>query len=447
LARRPIARRREPHVNHKHKEEEVPYAPTLPERLSHRELRQLLLGAGEYLGDLLRQPTTDRGEGFEVDVRSATQFIRDWDVVAVAFERGEAIDASAGVPQVATDVRNPGRRTAGDLLVNDESFMEFAREGRAGRTFHEFNLDGSLFAHNNEYRTLIAEGTTASPIGGMWTGVGTPSDFPPRVQQRRFFFRDLCTVIPTTLPVVPYIRELNAQSLEGSASAVGEASSKPEVTITWTTDNAVIKKLAAWVPLTTEIIEDAPTLRGYVDTRLAYMLAVREEDQLINGSGTGDNVKGLLQFGIPTQGAGTDVPATFASAIAKIEMIDGFPDAIVMNPTKYWTMLSTRYSTQLDGSFGEGGLPYVGAVSPFSGGAYGTMWNLPILRTRFLTTNKAIVGSFRMGATIFDRMRTQIMVGNQHSTFFVENKVAVVAEERVGLAVHRPDFFVDVTLP
>jgi HK97 family phage major capsid protein len=46
---------------------------------------------------------------------------------------------------------------------------------------------------------------------------------------------------------------------------------------------APVVKIAAWIPVTEEILEDAPTLAGYINTRLAYMVDLREEAQILNG--------------------------------------------------------------------------------------------------------------------------------------------------------------------
>jgi HK97 family phage major capsid protein len=254
---------------------------------------------------------------------------------------------------------------------------------------------------------------------------------------QRTFIRDVIAVQGTGLSSVPYIREWDPTAYELGASAVEEAGTKPEVDLAFEQDDAPVRKIAAWIPATTEILDDAPTLRGYIDTRLAYMLALREERDIINGDGNQGRIKGILQFtGLQTQG-GTDVPVAIANAIGKVENVEGEADGIAMNPLKYWGAIATRSATAFDGAGDAGNAPF-DAPS-------GTLWGLPVVRTRSLAETKAIVGSWRLGATLFDRMRTTIRVGNQHSTYFVENKVAILAEERVALAVHRPDFFVNVT--
>ena len=87
---------------------------------------------------------------------------------------------------------------------------------------------------------------------------------------------------------------------------------------------------------------------------------------------------------------------------------------------------------------GNNGAPFTAAPP--------ALWGVPTIRSRAVSQGQALVGSWSLGATLFDRMQTRIVAGNQHSDYFVNNKVAILAEERVALAVHRPDFFVKVTL-
>ena len=47
---------------------------------------------------------------------------------------------------------------------------------------------------------------------------------------------------------------------------------------------------------------------------------------------------------------------------------------------------------------------------------------------------------------IFDRMGVTVRQSDSHSDYFILNKVAILAEERLALAVFRPDYFVSTTL-
>jgi HK97 family phage major capsid protein len=429
----------------------------LSDRPTIAEVRSALEEAGYDYHQMRQRPAEQRTANHDTELRETASFIRDADLILTALERGSPIlpDPGTGIlppgaqpgggPVAALGgmgAPNPGQRSLGLLVTQDEGYRSFAQQRQSGATFHEIEIPGSLFAYNTAFRaTIIGGGMT--PVdgsgGGVFAPVGQP--IPPPVRQMRMFLRDMINVQQTTLSSIPYIREVNPAGLEYSASAVAENTAKPEVVLDWTLDDAPVRKVAAWVPVTTEIIDDAPTLQGYIDGRLAYMLAVREEFEILNGSGSAPHLKGILQYAeIQSQTFSTDAITSIGLGIGKVENVDGEADGVAMNPLDYWEMVTTRHSTNFDGSGIAGpGLPYTNAQTL---GA----WGLNTVRSRALVRGAALVGSWRLGATLFDRMQTTIKVGNQHSDYFVNNKVAVLAEERVALAVHRPDFFVNVDI-
>lgn len=413
-----------------------------------REVADALLDAGDYVRGLRERRS--RGETVDrADVESAVSFIAEFDAVIQALE-AEArtrplLNPSTGTLAGTAQPLGAGHEflTIGEQVVASETWQNAARGHRFAATQFEIETRGSLM-HQREIRDTIISGATDTGVvtAGMWRPVGTPLP-PPQLQQRRLFVRDLVSVQGTGLSSVPYIRELNAATNETGAAAVAENAAKTEVTMAWEQDDAPIRKIAAWIPVTTEILEDAPTLRGYIDTRLPYMLSVREELQLLSGTGTAPQIKGILNFsGLQTQAAvNADPFQTIAAAIGKIELVDGEADGIAMHPTKFWTVLATRQANHFDGGYGAAGA----MAAPF-GGPTREIWGLPVVRTRSLTATQCVVGSWRMGATIFDRASTSITVGNQHSDYFTNNKVAVLAEQRLGFAVHRADYFVLATV-
>jgi HK97 family phage major capsid protein len=401
------------------------------------EIRQFLLEAGDKLRELREKSGDQRGDTWASDVRQATQEIYSLDALLKIAEAGERASQPKGPEAATLNVGIAELRSPGAVYVESEPYKERGTR-YAGGNLPDVKvgmLDHRMANYLHEYRALIQEGGTDS--GGLWLPKGQP--LPPLVRQMRLFIRDLVSVQDTGLSSVPYLRELNALANEAGATAVAEGAAKPEAMMVFETADAPIRKIAAWVPVTTEVVADAPTLRGYIDTRLAYMLALREEAQVLNGNGTAPNLRGIRQTtGMQTQAAvAGDFSATLGRGIGKIELVDGEADGIAMNPTDFWTMLTTRFATQYDGGFG-GGLPF---GAPVQG-----IWGLRVVRTRQMEAGKALIGGFRMGATIFDRQETVIRVGDQHSDYFTSNKLVILAEERIGLAVWRPDFFVEATL-
>lgn len=384
------------------------------------QIREALMEAGDALRELhTRRPdTSDRAqvEAWQRDVRACVDFIHLADPILQAEERREKpAGGTAGTLPAPDEARTPG-----DLFVRSDQYENRTESGET---------------QGVEVRTLLST-EQSDPAAGLWMPRGTP--IPPLRRRMRLFVRDLISVVPTGLNSVPYIRENNAATTEVSATAVAEGSAKPEVTMQFSSQDAPIRKIAAWIPITQEIADDAPTLRGYIDERLGYMLALREEAQILSGNGASPALRGILNTsGILTQTGAADNMIDFGLAIGKIEAVDGEADGIAMNPTDFWSIVTTRSATQFDTGFGGGG-PY--STPP------GSIWGVPVVRTRQLSVGTAIVGAWRLGATLFDRKQTVIRTTDSHSDYFVLNKLVILAEERIGLAVNRPDLFVNVTL-
>lgn len=394
----------------------MPETATLP---TSEELRSKLMEQGSKLQELRSIEADKRGDTYEADVRSAIKEIYELDPmlkVAEAHEERAKGPKASGAEADAQEYRSPGQ-----MVVESEIYK---------------NKRDSQFKEGVEVRTLLTT-TQTDPAAGLWMPRGTP--LPPRPRTQRLFVRDLVSVQETGLNSVPYIRELNAATNEGGATAVAEGGAKPEATMQFEGVDAPVRKIAAWIPVTSEIIEDAPTLRGYIDTRLGYMLALREEVQVLNGAGTGATIRGIRQTtGLQTQAAGADRATTLGLSVSKIDLVDGDADGVAMNPADFWSMVTTRYTTRFDDGYG-GGAPF--------GPPPNSIWGLRVIRTRSMESGKALVGSYALGATIFDRQKTLVKATDTHDDYFIYNKIVILAEERIALAVHRPDFFVEVTLP
>jgi HK97 family phage major capsid protein len=405
----------------------MPFAPNLSERPSLNEVRSALMEGGDYLNGLRSVPAAERSDSWREDVRSATEQIRLLDPLLTALEGGSGPVAATG------DHSGPEARSLGEQLVTADGFAEFVTSKRASASFFEAELRADI----------------TSTTDAEWVPVA-PTRIPPRLRARRNRIRDLVSVQSTGLASIPYIRE-NYTTNGVAASFTAEGAAKAEQTIEFTSDDAPARKITAWVPVTTEIIEDAPTLRGYIDNRLLNKIALAEDNAIISGNGTAPNLRGILNFAGIQSIVADEVAAWVAGstnrfeklglAIGKVEAVDGEADGIVMHPSDYWAMMVERQTAQFDA-----GGAYQSA--PFGGAAMAGLdpWGLPVVRSTAITTGTALVGSWTEGATLFDRSQVSIRVGNQHSDYFTTNKVAIVAEERLALAVHRPDLFVTVAI-
>lgn len=399
------------------------------------ELRDTCLNAVTRVSELRSLPTDKRGETFAADLRSATVELESADAMHQTLTRilrdhadeDERSRRPQGTgPSAATGAHTgdgPDLRSLGQQVIDDEAYQEFAARGARG---------GEVGV---EVRTLLDTAVT-SPAAGLFMPQGTPFLNTAALDRRRLFVRDLLSTGTTGLNSVPYIRELSPRTNETGATTVAEGAAKPEVTMQFVAADAPVRKIAAWIPVTSEILADAPTLRSYIDARLEYMLAIREEDQVLNGDGDAPNLEGILETtGLQSvTGPAGDNLTALAEGIEKIELVDGEADGVALNPTDFWDMITRR----------AGGDDHYD-VDPFMDPARMRPWGLPPVRTRSLAAGTAVVGAWKIGGQLLDREETVIRVGDQHSDYFTKNKAAILAEKRVAFLNHRPDYFVEVT--
>jgi len=56
-----------------------------------------------------------------------------------------------------------------------------------------------------------------------------------------------------------------------------------------------------------------------------------------------------------------------------------------------------------------------------------------------------LVGAFKMAAQIFDREEINVVIATQNEDDFVRNMITIRAEERLALAVYRPEALIKST--
>src|SRR5205823_3390634 len=99
-----------------------------------------------------------------------------------------------------------------------------------------------------------------------------------------------------------------------------------------------VQTIAHWIPASRQILDDAPALQDFLNSRMSYMLKIEEERQLLSGSGSSNNLTGLL-----TQASLFDTtPVTPSSdtyldviRLAMLQVEDGAKleaDGIILNP-------------------------------------------------------------------------------------------------------------------
>lgn len=253
---------------------------------------------------------------------------------------------------------------------------------------------------------------------------------------------DLFSQSQTDSNTVRFVQEV---SHTNAATTVAEGAQKPEASFDLVEADAPVRKVAVTARITDETFADFPQVRDYINNRLTFMVEQTEEVQLLSGSGVAPQILGLTTAGsgIQTQSLGADsLQNALYKAITKVRTVGFFePDAIVMHPTDYQTLRLAQEGGTTGQYFGGGymlgafGQPFV-STPP--------VWGLKTVVTTAATVGNAVVGAFKLGATVFYRNGLTVDATNSNEDDFEKNLISLRAEQRLALAILRPLAFVEM---
>lgn len=265
-------------------------------------------------------------------------------------------------------------------------------------------------------------------------GDGVAPDRLPGVQispQRRMTVRDLLSPGTTNSSLIQYLQE---SGFTNAAAPTAEGVRKPQSDITFELKNASVVKIPHFIKASSEILSDFPALQSIIDEKLRYGLMLVEEAQLLKGSGVGNNLNGVYTqasaYVPPIVIAGATRIDVLRLALLQAELAEYPSTGIVLHPSDWAAIELTKDST---GS-------YIFA-NPQSLAQPG-LWGRPVVATQAMTADQFLVGAFRLGAQVFDRQQANVTVATENEDDFVNNLVTILAEERLALAVYRPEAFV-----
>jgi HK97 family phage major capsid protein len=254
------------------------------------------------------------------------------------------------------------------------------------------------------------------------------------IPRRTLTIRDLLNVVPIATSSVDYPR----QTVRTNAAAmVAEGAVKPYSQYEWGNASAVVKTMAHLTKITRQAFDDAPRLAGEVDSEMRYGLQLVEEAQLLSGNNVGENLNGLIPqataYVAPIVIAGaTNIDVLRLAALQAA--IGNYPaDGIVLS-LQDWAKI--ELTKDLNGSY---------IFANPQGVATPNMWGLPVVASPAMALGAFLVGSFRFGATLYDRMGIEVLLSSENANDFELNLLTMRAEQRLALAVKRPASFISGT--
>ena len=311
-------------------------------------------------------------------------------------------------------------KSLGEQFVESEAAKQMLKDGSGFRGKASFEAKATLTLATTDAAGSVGDGVQATRLPGILP-----------LAQRRMTVRDLITPGRMDGNTLEYVKETG---FVNNAGMVAEGAAKPASDIKLDLITTSAKVIAHYMKASRQAMDDVAQLRSLIDNRLRYGLAFKEEQQLLSGDGTGQNLLGIVPqatpYVAPTALADVNIIDVLRLAMLQAVLAEYPATGHVLNPID-WAIIETLKDGQGRYIIGN---PQ-GTASP-------TLWGLPVVATQAMTYRKFLTGAFMLGAQLFDRWLARIEIATENEDDFIKNLVTVLGEERLALAVYRPEAFV-----
>lgn len=310
-------------------------------------------------------------------------------------------------------------KSAGQIFTESDQFKQFASGGFARNEHARIDTKATL------------TNSTAAAAGSLGTALQV-TRLPGVVEapRRTMTIRALLAQGNMDGQSIEFVREHSATA---NAAMVAEGAAKPQSDFRLEIVSTSAKVIAHTMKASRQVLSDVSAVRSMIDSRLSYGLDLVEENQLLNGDGTGQNLLGIIPqataYSNPLTGGDSTSIDKIRLMVLQASLALLPADGIVINPAD-WAWIELLKDTT--------GRYIIGQPQ---GNIGATLWGLPVVPSMAMTIDKVLVGAFRTGAQLFDRWQTTIETGYENDDF-TKNLVTILAEKRLALATYRPGAFI-----
>lgn len=315
------------------------------------------------------------------------------------------------------------QKSLGDLVLDSAEYKAGMLTGASRGSIRVKADRAAITSANTTVGAGRSQGTSLVP------GARVPGIF--GLPERQLTIRDLVLPGQTASSSIEYVKETGYTN---NAAPVAETTAKPYSDLTFDMTSAPVRTIAHLFKASRQILDDAPALRSYIDGRARYGLRFAEENQLLNGSGTGQNIHGLVPQATAFNPAFAAADETgidrLRLAVLQVVLAEYPATAFVLNPIDWAKIELTK----------DAGGNYI--IGNPQGSLTPTLWNLPVVSTQAMAAGEFLTGAFSFAAQIFDRMEIEVLLSSENVDDFEKNMFTIRAEERLAFAVFRPESFV-----
>ncbi len=418
------------------------------------QLREELTAKSKSLASLFEEagPERDLSKITSIDgdpAYKAGEIKRRHDEIVVLGEKRSELEAIEGIAdqnrkrlnELTVPAAGGGIPFPGGASVKESDGKEGYRLGAVERkSIAERYIESEAFkGYNPGFRRspgVDLEGMDAKALLDTTTGYQIESVRQGPILPRLFQQNVIADLIPsgtTNAQAIVYMQETTTTN---AAAFVAEGGTKPESALAFAEVSSPVRKIATVLPVTDELMADAPAMRSYLEARLRLFLQNAEDAALLSGTGVAPQFTGMLNTaGIQTEAKGAnDTFTAILNAITKVQVIGLLnPNGIIIHPNDYRDIRTTK---DANGNFLFGHPSEAGPTN---------LWGYRTVSSMGIPENTALVGAFDAATQLFRREGVNFAVSDQHSDFFITNKLMLRVEERAALVVYRPAGLCTVT--
>jgi HK97 family phage major capsid protein len=312
------------------------------------------------------------------------------------------------------------KKTIGEQFANSDSFKAFAG-GQANRANFTFQANTVLSGKDDVIVPFDRkEGIVPGPM-------------------RALTILDFINKGSTTQDTIRYTKET---AFTNNAAETAQGAQKPESDITFEAVNAPVQTIPTFLKISKQVMDDAPAVQSYINTRLRHGVQQRLDSQIINGDGAGTNLSGILQnstaFAVGTAANAFDY--TNAGKYAVMGS-DYMPDFWFVNPADWGSLFETIKRGAADAAY----VGSSGAVSYVNEGLTPMLWGIPVVASNAVPAGTAIGGSSD-AMMLWMRDDVNIQAFEQDENNVQLNLVTIRAEMRAAFTVFRDDALITLDL-
>ncbi|YCI80350.1 phage major capsid protein [Enterobacteriaceae bacterium] len=305
--------------------------------------------------------------------------------------------------------------TVGQVVISNEALKAFAASVEGGKRV-SVPVNAALLSSD------VADGVVEPQ---RLPGIDT-------APKQRLFIRDLIAPGRTASSAIFWVQQTG---FTNAAKVVPEGTTKPYSSIEFATKITPVATIAHMFKGSKQILDDFAQLQSTIDAEMRYGLKYVEEQEILFGDGTGAHLHGIVP------------QATAFSAAFSVEQQNGIDDLrLAMLQAQLARFPASGHVlhfidwAKIELTKDSLGRYILANPSALTGP---TLWGLPVVATEAAAfQGKFLTGAFNAAAQLFDREDANVVISTENADDFEKNMISIRCEERLALAVKRPEAFI-----